>query len=262
MSTRPRRPLARSVMPRSWSIALWGDRDRWGPVADRQDPMWLEWEATYGAFYEASQRQGVGRRVNDAGYRVMAHVDLTDRVVLEIGPGEIRHAVNWKGRPSHVHLVDIDEDMAGRGAEVLSGLGVPHDVQLLDDDHRLPLPDGSVDVVVSFYSLEHIWPLGPTLAEITRVLVPGGLLVGGIPTEGGLAWGLGRLLTSRRWLRRNTTIDPDKLICWEHPNLADEIVDQLDAQFERQLLRRWPLRWLPSIDVNLLITFVYRRTVP
>ncbi|MEP7048551.1 MAG: class I SAM-dependent methyltransferase [Ilumatobacteraceae bacterium] len=171
----------------------------------------------------------------------------------------ILHSAHWNGRPAHVHLVDVNEKMAMRGAAVLDRLDVPHDVHLLGDDHRLPLADGSVDVVVSFYSLEHIWPLRPTLAEITRVLAPDGVLVGAIPTEGGLAWGLGRLLTSRRWLRRHTSIDPDKLICWEHPNFADEIVEDLESTFERRLVRCWPLRWLPSIDVNLLVTFVYER---
>lgn len=259
MTARPRRLLARRFVPRTWRTALWGDRDRWGRIADRDDPMWHEWEATYGRFYDASQRQGVDRWVNQAGYRVLSQIDLSDRVVLEIGPGEILHTAHWNGRPAHIHLVDVDEEMAMRGAAVLSRLGVSHDVHLLRDDHRLPLADGSVDVVVSFYSLEHIWPLGPTLAEITRVMAPDGLPVGAVPAEGGLAWGLGRLLTSRRWLRRHTSIDPDKLICWEHPNFADDIVEQLDSTFERRLVRRWPLRWLPSIDVNLLVTFVYRR---
>jgi SAM-dependent methyltransferase len=259
MTSGRHRWLVRSVLPRRWSIALWGDRDRWGPVADRNDPMWHEWEASYGDFYDASQRQGVGRWVNDAGYRVLSQIDLSGRVMLEIGPGGIRHTVNWNGLPAHVHLVDIDEDMASRGADVLNGLGVPHDVRLLGADHRLPFADGSIDVVVSFYSLEHIWPLQPTLDEIARVLAPDGFLVGAIPTEGGLAWGLGRLLTSRRWLRRHTTIDPDQLICWEHPNFADQIVDQLDATFARRRVRRWPLAWIPSIDANLLVTFVYRQ---
>jgi SAM-dependent methyltransferase len=221
--------------------------------------MWHEWEACYGRFYDASQRHGIGRRVNEAGYRVLAHVDLNQRVVLEIGPGEILHAANWKGRPAHVHLVDVNEEMAKRGAAVLTRLGISHDVQLLGEDHRLPIADGSVDVVLSFYSLEHIWPLRPTLSEIARVMAPDGVLVGAVPTEGGLAWGLGRLLTSRRWLRRHTSIDPDKLICWEHPNFADDIVDELDEVFERRLVRAWPLRWPPSIDTNLLVTFVYAR---
>ncbi|MEO7369476.1 MAG: class I SAM-dependent methyltransferase, partial [Ilumatobacteraceae bacterium] len=172
MTSHPLRPLARRIAPSTWRTALWGDRDRWGRVADRNDPMWHEWEATYGEFYEVSQRQGVGRWVNEAGYRVLSQVDLRNRVVLEIGPGEILHSAHWNGRPAHVHLVDVNEKMAMRGAAVLDRLDVAHDVHLLGDDHRLPLADGSVDVVVSFYSLEHIWPLRPTLAEITRVLAP------------------------------------------------------------------------------------------
>ena len=259
MKTLLRLPPARPLVPRRWKVALWGDRERWGPFPDRDDQMWHEWEAVYGEFYEASQRRGVGRWVNDAGYRVLRRVDLGGRVVLEIGPGEIRHAVNWTAPPAHVHLIDIDEGMARRGADVLRRLNVAHDIQVLGSDRHIPLADGSVDVVVSFYSLEHIWPLDVTLGELRRVMAPDAVLVGAIPTEGGLAWGLGRYLTTRRWLRRNTSIDPDKLICWEHPNFADHVVVALDREFERAELRHWPLRWLASLDLNLLITFVYRR---
>jgi SAM-dependent methyltransferase len=116
-----------------------------------------------------------------------------------------------------------------------------------------------VDVVVSFYSLEHLYPLAPYLRELHRVLRPGGVLVGAIPAEGGLAWGLGRLVTSRRWLKRHTTIDPDKIICWEHPNYADAVLGALGAEFEREHLSLWPLPWLPLHDLNLIIRLVYRR---
>lgn len=250
---------ARSCMPRKWRVALWGDRDRWPTPPDRNDPMWQEWQTTYGAFYEANQRQGVGQRVNDAGYRVMSRVDLDERVVLEIGPGDIRHSRHWTGRPAHVHLVDVDEKMMNRGAVVLSGLGVPFSLHLLEGEDRLPFPEGSVDVVVSFYSLEHLWMLPTAISEIKRVMAPTGVLVGAIPAEGGLAWGIGRLLTSRRWLLKHTSIDPGRLICWEHPNFADDIVDQLDAVFERRSVRFWPLPWVRSIDPNLVVTFVYEQ---
>ena len=239
--------------------ALWGQRETWGPVPDTADPMWSEWCEVSGKFYDQTQKQGIGRLVNDAGYRVMRRIDVDGRTLLEIGPGSIRHARYWSGRPKHVHLVDVDDRMVERGAAELRRLGVDHTSYVVAENQRLPLDDLSVDVVITFYSLEHIYPLTPQLREFDRVLTPDGIVIGAIPTEGGLAWGLGRLLTSRRWLRRNTSIDPDKLICWEHPNFADQILRDLDAAFECEHARVWPIRPVPSIDVNLVVSFVYRK---
>lgn len=259
MSLDSPRLLFRNVVPRRMSGALWGERDRWGPVPDPSDSTWLEWCDMSGQFYDQTQQQGIGRLVNDAGYKVMRRIDLDGRRVLEIGPGSIRHTKYWRGFPQHVHLVDVDERMVERGASVLRSRGVDHTVHVVDTGQRLPLDDSSVDVVVAFYSLEHIFPLVTQLREFSRVLAPDGILVGAIPTEGGLAWGLGRLLTSRRWLRRNTSIDPDKLICWEHPNFADHVLRELDGEFEQEHTRVWPIRPIRMIDVNLIVSFVHRR---
>jgi SAM-dependent methyltransferase len=253
------RLLFRKIAPRRMSGALWGQRDRWGPVPDRSDSTWLEWCEVSGQFYDQTQKQGIGRLVNDAGYKVMRRIDLDGRRMLEVGPGSIQHAKHWRGMPRHVYLVDVDERMVERGASVLRGLGVDHTVHVVDPGQRLPLDDSSVDVVVAFYSLEHIYPLATQLREFTRVLAPDGVLIGAIPTEGGLAWGLGRLLTSRRWLRRNTSIDPDKLICWEHPNFADHIVRELNGEFEQQHTQVWPIRPIRMIDVNLVVSFIHRK---
>ena len=91
-----------------------------------------------------------------------------------------------------------------------------------------------------------------------RVLRPGGKIVGAIPAEGGLAWGLGRYLTSRRWLKNNTNINPDKIICWEHPTMADEILSCLSDEMDIQKLSYWPLR-VPVIDFNLVLKFIFSK---
>jgi len=251
--------LIRRWLPHAVRVPLWGDRERWGlrPVLD--DPCWHRWAAASEAFYQANQRAGVGERVNDAGYRVMRDVSLEGKRVLEVGPGDIRHATFWRGRPSHVVLADVREEMLAMGMRRMAEAGVSAEPLLVDRDERLPLDDASIDVVVSFYSLEHLYPIAPHLDDWHRVLKPGGMVVGAIPAEGGLAWGLGRLLTSRRWFKRHTAIDPDKIICWEHPNFAEDVLDALDARFERVHNRCWPMPWLPITDVNLIVKFIYRK---
>ena len=244
-------------LPQWLAKPLFGDRARWGRTVDHSDPMWVEWETAYLDFYTATQKGSIGDRVNHGGYTIMSEVDLSSRRVLEIGPGHIRHSRYWKGRPLDYTICDVQQSMLDTSAAMLERQEVPCTPVLLDrHDSTLPFEDDCFDVVVSFYALEHIHPLSPFLDEIQRVLKPSGELVGAIPTEGGLAWGLGRVLTSRRWLKRNTNIDPDKIICWEHPNFADYILSQCDLRFQRVRTRYWPLR-LPSLDVNLIVQFRY-----
>jgi SAM-dependent methyltransferase len=251
--------LIRDWLPHPVRVPLWGDRERWGLTIRPDDAAWSEWQRSYLDFYSANQRAGVGTKVNDAGYRVMSEVDLGGRRVLEIGPGDIRHARFWRGKPAEYLLADVQTAMLEKGRQKLDAVGVASRALLVQRNEPLPLPDASVDLVVSFYSLEHMYPLRPYVQEICRVLRPGGMLIGAIPAEGGLAWGAGRYITSRRWLRRNTTIDPDKIICWEHPNFADEVLAELDRHLDRRRIALWPLPWLPLLDANLIIRLVYRK---
>lgn len=251
------RVLIRNWLPHFMRAPLWGDRERWGLSIRPDDPCWREWESTILSFYAENQREGFGVRVNDAGYAVMQSIEIEDKVVLEIGPGDVRHHEHWQGTPKEYLLADIDSSMLETAQKKLTDHGISHHSFLLTRGEPLPFADDSVDVVVSFYSLEHIYPLQPYLDEINRVLRRGGTVIGAIPAEGGLAWGLGRYLTSRRWFRRNTTIDPDKIICWEHPNFADSVIESLDRTFARRKVSRWPFPWLPLLDANLVIRFTH-----
>jgi len=248
--------LIRKYLPNQLKAPLWGDRKRWGLETDTSDHCWKEWQDTYTNFYQANQRQGVGQRVNDAGYEIMKSVDLSEKTVLEYGAGDIRHHLFWQGTPKEYFLADVSHKMMSYAEERLSVLGIDTSSFLLPRNQNLPLDDNSVDIIISFYSLEHLYPLDSYLLEMKRLLKPGGILVGAIPSEGGLAWGVGRMLTSRRWFKKNTSIDPDKIICWEHPNFADEIVSSLNEYFEVKKIESWPLSFLSFYDLNLVVRFI------
>lgn len=224
----------------------------------KDDKCWKEWQNVQANKYEITQRQGVGVKVCDSGYRIMADLDLEDKVVLEIGPGDIRHIRYWGGPPREYIIADVSSEMMRKAEYVLKLKNVPYRTVLLSRNQTLPLDDKSIDVIVSFYSLEHIYPLVPYLNDLKRILRPGGVLAGAIPTEGGIAWGLGRLLTARRWFRK-TTINPDKIYCWEHPNFGDYVLAALEKIFSPTYVRYWPLPWLRNIDFNLVIRFIYQK---
>jgi SAM-dependent methyltransferase len=248
-------------LPHFLSVPLFGDRKRFGLTVCSEDLDWKDWEKACFDFYHATQRESsIGYLVNDAGYRIMKHIDFKRLRVLEIGPGDINHIKYWKGKPDLFVAADIRQTMLDLSVKKLADAAVDYSTVLVSrtDEGNLPFDDDEFDLIVSFYAFEHLYPLQRYLDGMLRVLKPGGQIVGAIPCEGGLAWGLGRYLTSRRWLLKNTTINPDKIICWEHPNFADEILATFDQQMVRRKLEFWPLR-MPAIDLNLVAKFIYEK---
>lgn len=245
----------RDFTPNYFSKILWGNRAKWGKTINYSDVDWVAWGKTYINFYTSNQRAGVGKLVNEMGYKVMSHANLENLTVLEIGAGDVQHLRYVEGRPSEYIVADVSAEMLETARRKLNSASLNSREILLKRGEKLPVSDNSIDIVISFYALEHIHPLQPYLQEIYRVLKPGGMLIGAIPAEGGLAWGLGRAITTRRWFKRNTNIDPDKIICWEHPNFADEIIRELNRHFRFSRIQYWPLWFLKNIDFNLVIKF-------
>lgn len=247
------------TLPNWMRTPLFGDRDQFGLVPDEQDADWIEWQGRYSDFYESTQKGGVGKRVNDAGYAVLRAINLSGKQVAEIGPGNMPHRDFWNGTPEKFTAIDISQEFLDLTAKKVD---CPFEaIHLSEREQKLPIADNQFDVLLTFYSLEHLHPLSNHLQEYHRILKPGGLLVGAIPNEGGLAWGLGRFLTSRRWIKKNTTLNYDKIICWEHPNFADAIIAGLDQQFEREHISMYPIPFVPCVDTNLVTKFRYRKAV-
>jgi SAM-dependent methyltransferase len=246
-------------LPAFLANPLFGDRCRFGLKIQKDDPDWQEWQEFYLKFYENTQKKGIGKKINDVGYEILRRVDLTGKKLLEVGPGNLPHRRFWNGKPSHYTVVDVNQGFVDHSMQILKYEGVAASSFVLSA-YDLPFENESFDLLLSFYSLEHLHPLERYLAQFRRVLRPGGLLVGAIPCEGGLAWGGGRLITSRRYIKSNSDINPDKIICWEHPNYAHHVLRMLSDFFESVWTLFWPLR-VPWIDFNLICSFVYRNRI-
>jgi SAM-dependent methyltransferase len=247
-----------NALPRQLAAPLFGDRSRFGVVVDESDPHWVEWEEAHDRLQGAMRGGALGRSVSNAAYSAMQDVDLAGKRVLELGPGEGDHVPFWRSRPESYVLAGGEEVHLERARSRLAQAGVDSETVLMrrDPDPRLPFADDSFDVVVAFFCLELLLPLEAYIREIKRILRPGGRLVGAVQCAGGLAWGLGRALRSRRWLQRNTSVNPDKITCWEHAHFASRVLDTLDQRFRRAKISYWPLR-VPSVDTNLVTRFVY-----
>jgi SAM-dependent methyltransferase len=108
--------------------------------------------------------------------------------VLDLGCGAGRHAFECYRRGARVVAVDRDaaelDGVAGMfaamAAEGVVGVGGSA-VTVRGDAGRLPFPDGSFDVVIAAEILEHIPEDQAVMAELTRVLRPGGTVVVTVP---------------------------------------------------------------------------------
>jgi SAM-dependent methyltransferase len=101
-----------------------------------------------------------------------------DREVLEAGCGEGYGADLIAGVARRVVAVDYD---AAAVAHVRNRY--PRVDVMQANLAKLPLPDASVDVVVNFQVIEHLWDQPQFVAECARVLRPSGLLMVSTPNR-------------------------------------------------------------------------------
>ncbi len=107
-----------------------------------------------------------------------AQVEATDTVV-DLGSGTGLLALAVAARARRVVAVDVSASMLDRLRQYAQEQGRTGIELVHGDMRRLPLPDESVDVVVSCYAFHHLVDDGKELAvaEAYRVLGPGGRFV-------------------------------------------------------------------------------------
>jgi SAM-dependent methyltransferase len=159
---------------------MWSDReaqmpsDRYEELARREGAYWGSIDGDAGApqiwhdpglqeiFFGAEERRFVDR-IAALGPRALE---------LGCGHGELAIAVAERGL--EVTAIDLSEErIAGARARAPSG----NPAFLVGDLNRMRLPDGPFDVVVAHDALHHLVDLDHVLAEVERVLRPGGALL-------------------------------------------------------------------------------------
>jgi SAM-dependent methyltransferase len=102
--------------------------------------------------------------------------------VLEVGCGigYGSRAVATLNPDVEVTAIDNDRPSIDFARSHFADASVTYDVAL---GERLPFPDGSFDTVICYEVVEHVLDPGVLLAEIGRILRPGGRLVGSTPNS-------------------------------------------------------------------------------
>lgn len=122
-------------------------------------------------------------RLIDAGMRNKAMARYRPRIpalaegrVLEIGLGSGLNIPHYG--PAVRHLFGLEPSAHLRSQAASLAAAAPYPVELLDAGaERIPLDDGSMDCVVSTWTLCSIPDLDLALREVRRVLKPGGRLL-------------------------------------------------------------------------------------
>lgn len=194
-------------------------------------------------------RYGVIERFNH-GYPASRRIGAVGRKprVLEIGAGLGAHMAFEDLAGQDYTALELRPDMARTiRTRFPAGRVVVGDCQA-----GLPFPEGSFDKVMAIHVLEHLPDLPAALAEIRRVLAPGGRFVAVIPCEGGLLYGLCRRISAKRVFERRYKQPYDWFIRSEHVNTAGELLAALDVFFRTDHSRYFPLS-LPLLDGNVVV---------
>lgn len=103
--------------------------------------------------------------------------DVTGRRILDAGCGSGPLSAALRERGAVVSGVDLSAGMLDLARQ---RLGPDADLHLADLDGQLPFPDGDFDDVVASLVLHYLEDWGPALAELRRVLKPGGRLIASV----------------------------------------------------------------------------------
>lgn len=106
-----------------------------------------------------------GLLARDSHELIAQHRPVEGALMLDIGAGPSEFAQVFREAGAHYVAVDRDETVPS----VASG-GV------VADAHRLPVPDGSVDIVFSSNLIEHVQNPTTVADEMVRVTAPGGIV--------------------------------------------------------------------------------------
>ncbi len=226
--------------PRPAQTKLWPKQRP--TLTDEQQSIMNDWYAFW--LPTLASRYGAVSRFN---HEYAAKSAAPGQRTLEIGAGTGEHLVH-EPACSDYYALELREELA----ETLRQRFPAARTIIGDCQQRIDVKDYFFDRVLAIHVLEHLPDLPSALDEVVRVLKPGGIFSVLIPCEGGFGYKIGREFTSKRMFEARYHTDYEWMITYDHINKANEILELLNARFEKRDQTFFPLR-IPSVDLNLTI---------
>lgn len=156
-----------------------------------------KYDGPQGAFLTTASFLSLHLAMGDRMFRKRKFDLAGCKTILDVGSGAgqiSKHLLRYADKDASITCFDISFEMLRRARNRLKS-DVPRN--LVADMTHLPFADGTFDCVTCGYVLEHLPDPRPGLAELARVLVPGGKMLL-LATEDSMSGAL----TSRFWCCR------------------------------------------------------------
>ena len=200
-------------------------------------PLSDAWQAAYHKVYLQSRDgktwlYGITQKLEAWMHKRVAANAAPGGRVLELGAGTLNH-LRWEPEAS---VYDVVEPYAA----LYEGRPATSRVRAFYADIADVPRENVYDRIVSIATLEHVLDLPRLLAEAALRMSPGGSFIAGIPSEGGMLWGLSWRMSVGLACKLRTGLNYGDLMRHEHVNQAKEIRSLCSHFFDACRVRRFP----------------------
>lgn len=228
--------------------------------ANRQeDTEWLQYLKSFSNEYDSRlyQNESTGRVMKaghvacESAFKNSMHFDS----VLEIGAGTGEHFHSVKHSFNKYIMTDSDKLTLEIAHNTFGNSDQRGQIYYQEmNASKLTFDSNSFDRVIATHILEHLYEPHLAIKEWIRVLKPGGTLSVLIPTDPGVAWKVGRHLSTRKKAIKQGW-SYDYIMAREHVNPCNNLIAFMNYYLPNNNSFFWPLKIIPSIDCNLFYIF-------
>jgi SAM-dependent methyltransferase len=172
---------------------------------------------------------------------------------IELGAGIGEHLTCEDLSIQDYHCIELRENMAAEIRRRFPAVTATR----ADCQELLPYPDAHFDRAVVVHVFEHLPDLPRAVAELARVLKPGGIFSLVLPCDPGLAYRFARMISSARMFRKRYNQPYKWFIEREHINSPGEILSTVSRRMTEIHRSYYPLG-IPIINANLCIGVTFR----
>ncbi|MCX2756968.1 class I SAM-dependent methyltransferase [Photobacterium sp. ZSDE20] len=224
-----------------------------------EDKEWLDYLSRFSdeydeRVYESSTTGYVMRAGHIACEKPFSNREHFSKV-LEVGSGTGEHLRHVQHSFDEYTVSDGDSAALEVAKKQLSNTSTYDKLVFnVTNARALDFESNSFDRVIATHILEHLYEPHLVIKEWLRVLKPGGTLSILIPTDPGIAWKVGRYMTTRK-LGVKKGWNYDYIMAREHVNPCNNLIAFLKYYLPDNKHSFWPLSPIPLIDCNLFFNF-------